>query len=74
MAIETPLKRLLYSQLKINSNKPSAHIIKRYGESGSPCLMPLSDTKFPYTSLFIRKEYDIDVTYLKTHYNNLTIR
>lgn len=37
--------------------------MKRYGESGCPCLIPLSGRKKPYGLLFISIENEDDVTY-----------
>ncbi|KAK5845873.1 hypothetical protein PVK06_002114 [Gossypium arboreum] len=49
--------------------KPSAHMINRYGLSGSPCLIPLFGVNSDYWIPLIATEYDT----VRTHFITISI-
>ena len=59
---KTPCSSLFSTTLLIISDKLSAQSKNRYGDKGSPCLIPLDCWIKPFGSPFIKIEYEVVLT------------
>ena len=63
-----PIPELLFNDSLIKLlAKSSIHIIKMYGESGSPCLIPLDGLINPVGLSLINKEYETEAMHSIIH-------